>query len=164
MKNQHTDQNDACPLDELSPELRPVVERIAQETLPDGLVQRVLNGVLRQEATDPDGRPRPLERRRGRQTMPWSFAAAAAIGVATCSMILFAVFSFVLRVPNPEVVPQMPMAVNQDLPTAWAYHKAIAQSPEAIDALLAYHSDQVLPPEPKLFRVQIFPYPLQPMP
>ena len=34
MKNQHADQNDACPLDELSPELRRVVEESSKRCRP----------------------------------------------------------------------------------------------------------------------------------
>jgi hypothetical protein len=163
MKRQHADQNDACPLDELRPELRRVVERIAREMPPEGLMQRVLDGVRRQEPLDPDMRPRPLEHRQGRRTIPWNFATTSAVGVAVCTLMLLAVSLSHLRVPNPEAVPQMPMAVHQDLPTAWAYHKAITESPEAVDALLARHARQMLRPEPNSFPAHAYPYALQPV-
>ena len=133
---------------------------------PEGLMQRVLDGVRRQSGTDAG---------RAAATSRTSPGTAASHAMELCPlrrqsawrhahMILLAVSSFLLRVPNPEVVPQMPMAIGQDLPTAWAYHKAIAQSPEAIDALLARHAQDMLCPEPKLFRAHTFSDPLQPMP
>jgi hypothetical protein len=164
MKNQHSDQNNACPLDELSPELRPVVEGIVRGMPPEGLMQWVLDGVRRQEPPDSDERPRPLEHRRQRQATPWNFATAAAIGVAVCTMIFFAVSSSLLPVPNPEAIPQTPMALNQDLPTVWAYHRALAESPEAMDALLARHARQILCPASRPFLTHTFPNLLQPMP
>jgi hypothetical protein len=164
MKNQHADQNDACPLDELSPELRQIVAGIAREMPPEELMQRVLDGMRRQEPTEAGEWPQPLERRQGRRSITWSFSAASALVVAVCTMILVAVSSSHLRIPVPEVVLQMPMAVNQDLPTAWAYHKAIAESPQAMDALLARHARQLLCPEARPMLAQTFPNLLQPMP
>jgi len=75
-----------------------------------------------------------------------------------------AISLFLLRVPTPVVAPQMQTAITQDLPTAWAYHKAIGQSPEAVDAMLARHAQQILRPEPKSLQAHTFPYSLQLMP
>lgn len=160
MKSQEANQRDGRPLSELSPELRRVVGGIVQETPPEGLMQRILEGVRRQKATEASEQRRPLERRRQRRSMSWSFSGATAIAVAVCALASFAVSLFILRVPNHAVVPQMQVAVSQDLPTVWAYHKAIGESPEAIDQLLARHARQILRPEPNA----TYPYSLHPMP
>jgi hypothetical protein len=146
--------------DELSPEMRRVVEGIARESPPHELSQQILESVRRQKPTRAALRPHSIERRATR----WNFAAATAVAVAVCVLVLFSVSLFVARVPNVAVVPQMQTAVAQDLPTAWAYHRAIGQSPEAIDALLARHARQVLCPEPSVSRAYVFPYSSQQMP
>jgi hypothetical protein len=164
MTNQHANQNRARPLDELSPDLRQAVERLIQESPPEGLMQRALDRARRQAATEPSRRPRPADRRPQRLARPWNFATAASIAIVACTLLLISLSSFVLRMPNPKVISQMPAAIGQDLPTAWAYHRAIAQSPEAVDSLLAHHARKLLCPEASRFLVQAFPNSLQPMP
>jgi hypothetical protein len=164
MTNQHANHDNARPLDELSPELRQAVERLLQESPPEALMQRALDLARRQATTEPSRRPRPVDRRPQRRARPWSFATAASIAIAACTLVLISLSSFVLRMPDSKVIPQMPAAIGQDLPTAWAYHRAIAQSPEAMDSLLARHAREMLRPEAKPFLAQTFPNLLQPMP
>jgi hypothetical protein len=157
MTSQHANHDNARPLHELSPELRQAVERLIQEPPPEGLMQRALDRARRQATTEPSRRPRPVDRRPQRRARPWSFATAASIAIAACTLVLISLSSPVLRMPNPKVIPQMPVAISQDLPTAWAYHRAIAQSPEAMDALLARHARELLRPEAKHCMAQVFP-------
>jgi hypothetical protein len=164
MTNQHANHDNARPLDELTPELRQAVERLVQKSLPEELMQRALDRARRQTMTEPNRRPRPVDRRRVRWARPWSFANTASIAIAACTLVLISLSSFVLRMPDAKVIPRMPAAIGQDLPTAWAYHRAIAQSPEAMDSLLSRHARELLRPEAKPFLVQTFPNLLQPMP
>jgi hypothetical protein len=164
MTNQHANHNKARPLDELSPDLRQAIEGLLQEPPPEGLMQRALDLARRQATTEPSRRPRPADRWREHRAKPWSFATAASIAIAACTLVLLLLSSFVSRMPDCKVIPQMPAAIGQDLPTAWAYHRAIAQSPEAMDSLLARHARRILRPEAKHCMAQVSRNSLQPMP
>jgi hypothetical protein len=164
MRDQHAHQDAAYPLNELSPELRQAVEGLIAEPPPEGLMQRALDLARRQVTAEPSQRPRPPDRRLPRRPRPWNAANVASIAMAACTLVLLLFSPFVLRMPCSKVIPQMPAAIGQDLPTAWAYHRAIAQSSEAMDSLLARHARDMLRPEAKPFLVQAFPNSLQPMP
>jgi hypothetical protein len=157
MNNRFAKSNHREPLEELSPRLRRIVEGIVQEMPPEQLTRRTLQGVRRKTVKAADDRPRPLEHRRQRRAIGRSFAAATAISVTVCTLMLFAASLFVSRTPRPEVAPPVQGAVSLDLPTAWAYHKAMSQSPEAVDVLLARHAEQVLRPEPHPLQAHAFP-------
>jgi hypothetical protein len=157
MRDQQADRTDESPFDELSPELRQVVEGIVSEKLPDGLSQRILSGI-RRDATTPRKRHDfgVAQLRGNRRIMHRDYARALAIGVTACLLVLCCFSLFVRRVQNSPVVPRTQTATAQDLPTAWAYHEAMSQSPEAVDALLTRHARQVLCPEPGSGRSHVF--------
>lgn len=154
MNDQQINPNNRRPLEELDPELRRIVEAIIQETPSDTLTQRVLQTVRGRTATDQAGQPRPVELRQKRRATPRYYAAATAIIVTACAATLLTVALFVPNSRTPEGGSPTQTPVCQDLPTAWAYHKAIAESPEAIDALLTRHAKQVLRPEPTLLQAR----------
>jgi hypothetical protein len=164
MKTHRTDQDDRSPLNELSPELRRIVEGIVRRSPPDKLAQRILSGIPRPEKATTADRPQPLGRWRQRRVVRWNVGEATAIGVTACTLVVLAVSVLFWRVPKTVVVPQTPAATRQELPTAWAYHAAMAQSPEAVDTLLTRHARQVLCPEPELLRAHAFAYSSQQMP
>jgi hypothetical protein len=164
MKTHRTDQDDGSPLNELSPELRRIVEGIVRKSPPDRLAQRILSGIPRPEKATPVDRRQPLGPRRQRRVVRWNVAKATAMGVTACTLVVLAVSVLFWRVPKTLVVPQTPTATAQDLPTAWAYHEAMAESPEAVDSLLARHARQVLCPERASIPACAFPHSLRQMP
>jgi hypothetical protein len=164
MKDRPVDNNDKEPLDELGPGLRRVVERIVRESPPEGLTERILSGLRRQETVRPQDRQQFIEPSWNRRGVRWNFAGAAAIAVTACVLVLLAVSVFTRREPTAPVAQPTQAASTQDLPTALAYHNAMAQSPEALDAMLTRHARQVLRSEPNVDLPHAFPYLLRQMP
>jgi hypothetical protein len=155
--------NDNCPLDELGLDLRPIVERIVRKEPPRELTQRVLERVKRQETLTLGSGGRTCAPGR-RAIIRWRFASAAALGVTACTLLLLCASLFVGRRPDDVAVPPTQAAAAPDLPTAWAYHRAIAQSPEAVDSLLARHAQHILCAEPRMLQAHAFPSSFQSTP
>jgi hypothetical protein len=154
--------NDGLPLDDLSPELRRAVEVIVHNKPPEGLTEQILRELQRQGATTANARPRSYERRRARRIAAWGLVAASAI--AMFPLLFHARSFFQPDMPKPALHPSAQLAIDGDLPTAWAYHRAIGQSSEAPEALLDRHARHSLRSEPNLSRMHVFLYSSQPMP
>lgn len=83
---------------------------------------------------------RPLRRR-------WSIAALAGLGVAAGLLVAVLMWPSAergrrsQRSPNPVPVPPAPVAAGDELPTVYAYRRALDQSPEALEALLDRHAE-----------------------
>jgi hypothetical protein len=159
MSSREAQRSDVNPLDELSPELRRAVERIVQEAPPEALMERALEAARRQQATEPDVQPRSIERRQLRRALPWGLVAAAAIG----AVLLFRPASlFHSSMPGSVVVPQVQTLIAENPPTVWTYRKALGQSPEMLEALLDFHTQRAVHPEPQSLHAYAFPYRSQP--
>lgn len=134
--------NDDPPLDELSPGLRKAVDAVLRDGPPEELTRRCLDAARRR-------RPAKAGRPARRAVYLVAFAAAACVAAALL------VWQFrgggpgrepIARPPSaPQKVPspEQPVDTPQPSPTWWAYHQAARQSPEALEALLDEHADQL---------------------
>lgn len=163
MIGQRTDRNDGYPRDELRPELRRVVDGIARETPPQDLIERALDKARRRVASEAAQRPGFLDGRRMRRFVLWNLVVAASVGAVALALVLRPIPWFQPNAPPPVVLPPPQVAAAPDLPTAWAYHQALGQSPEALEALLDRHAKQSLSAEPPSFQANVFSRSSQPM-
>ncbi len=105
---------------------------------------------LRQRIADRLASLVPLRSRRLRRSVIWGSALAA--GVAAACLLVVAILlrrerEVAIEPETPESPrPLLANAFDDALPTLWTYRRALAQSPEELDALLDRHA--VLGPEP----------------
>ena len=162
MADRGTHRSGRHPRDELCPELRRAVEGIVQEPPPEDLMLRALERARRQVAMHAEGELGPPGRRRVRRAVFWSLVAAASLGVVVLNWLNRPSASFPPHQPTPVALPQRQMTIAPDLPTAWAYHEVLGQSPEALELMLDRHARQTLRPEPQSFQANTFPCYSQP--
>ena len=163
MADRNVGRSGGRPRDELGDELRRISEGIVRDTPPEDLVQRALAKARTAVAAASESRPRVRARRRSRRAMFWSTVAAVSVGAAVLAWFHRPIPPLPIDQPTIAALPQTPQTIPQDLPTAWAYRQALAESPEAMEALLDHHAKQTLRPEPQSFQVSAFPYLSQPM-
>lgn len=158
MANNQARENDGHPLDELSPGLRRGVEAIVQKPVPEQVMHRALQAARRQRLTEADSQPRLVNRRWLRLALPCGLSAAAIV-VAILSRVAPLSDS---TVPGQAVAPSAQTTIAPSLPTAWACHRALSQSPEAFFAMLDLQAQHMLRPEPQSIQASVYPHFPQP--
>ena len=147
--------NGDLPIDDLSPRLREAVQRIVRRPAPEGLMRQTIQR-LREL--------RPAASRVARRRVAAMVALAAAAGIAGAVLL----WQFRDRgngrpqwAQEPPPRPPIPVAQEREtvtetparwldpMPTLWAYHQAARQAPEALDALLERHADQLTVEDPE---------------
>jgi len=125
------------------------------EALLSALRPREVSSGLRQRVAERLGDSPPQKHRR-----PWRIALASGLAAACLAAVLFRWGGARVVKPRPIAVLPQPappvMVVNSGF-TLLAYQRALAHSPEDLDALLA--KDAVVAPEsnPELVRIGAFP-------
>ena len=162
-------QGNACPNDELGPELRDAVDAVMHDELPTDWASETLEGLRNQP---PQHQPfQATPRKTSRRAKLIALAAVAASLVLVVQFERLGMFEDVKRLvsnvftgpeipedgnpedgqgpvdepPKPPTEVVVPADPDTILPTLWAYQQAVRQSPEALDALLDEHADQLLP-------------------
>jgi hypothetical protein len=161
MANNQAHKNDGHPLHELSPGLRRGVEAVVQKPVPEQVMLRALQAARRQRPTDADSQPRLANRRWLRLALPCGLSAAAIV-VAMLSRVAPLSDS---TVPGPAVPPSEQTTIAPSppsLPTAWACHRALSQSPEAFFTMLDLQAQHTLRPEPQSIQASVRPHFPQP--
>jgi hypothetical protein len=95
----------------------------------------------------------PAKRRR-----LWWFALAGGLAAACLAAVLFRWGAGRRDEPESVVRPQpAPSAPVEDAePTLWAYERALARSPEEVEALLNKHATATAGPDPEVVPVSAF--------
>jgi hypothetical protein len=110
--------------------------------------------VARRLGDDPRGLTPPARHRRR-----WWFALAAGLAAACLAAVLLWWGSGRRTEPEPIVVqprPRPPSRVEGAEPTLLAYQRALARSPEDLDALLDKQAVAAPEPNPELVRIRAF--------
>jgi hypothetical protein len=151
MAAEKSDNGRRPPLEELSPELRDAVERVLNDSMPEGLTDRALAAAR--------ARIGQSARRTGRRVGTWvAMATAASIVVMGTALYFHAgrvAENAQITSPAPVVIREQVGGDSGDaLPTFWGYSQIVRRSPEAFEALLEQQAieslafDRRFPPEP----------------
>ena len=138
---------DPRPRDDLAPELRRAVQDVLDQSPPEDLMRRTLDGLRRR---------RPGTVRTNRRRHPLLSALAVAVCIAV--LVLVGRYRNGGDGQNRPVPPkEITLQPTDSLPTVWAYHRASHDSPEALEKLLDEHAGRLLVTEPKSFSMGAFP-------
>ena len=161
------ESNEDQPVEDVGPQLREAIDRIVGDLPSKELISRSLERARQSRA-------RPAQR------MTRRFVGWVALAAAACAVGI--VFTGQLRnvsdddfdVAKDALVPQKPLSTNtptDDLEsssvngfktgpetpsTLWAYHLAAQKSPEALEALLDQHANQMVSTPPESYRFGMF--------
>ena len=162
-------QGNACPSDELGPGLREAVDAVMHDEPPADWVSETLERLRDQQPHHHQFQATPRKTSRRAKLIALAAVAASLVLVVQFERLgrFEDVKQFVSEVfTGPEIPedgdpedwqgsvdepskPRIEVVVLADpdtiLPTLWAYQQAVRRSPEALEALLDEHADQVLP-------------------
>ena len=169
MSQERSPQGNACPDDELGPELEKAVDALLQDEPPAQWSAEMLERIRQQQ-------PSPPPRKTSRRAKIVAIATVAASLLLVVGLEQFGVFEEVKQfvssvfsdqdtedddesfdghgaddVPEEKPAGDHPAnrvllaKSNAELPTLWAYRQANQESPDALDSLLDQHAQNVKP-------------------
>jgi hypothetical protein len=164
MSLERREPSDSHFLDELSPALRNAVGSVLRDPMPHDLARGALEQVQRRLAIGEGHHAGSIagHRRSRRRVMFWALLATS-ISIGLIALAVLARFAGtkapeVVIAPRQQIViPAAPTVPDDNVPTAWAYHEALRQSPEAVDALLDRHARHSLSGDPWSFPARASP-------